>query len=162
MDEKFVKYKSLIELTKTTQDLVDLEEEINALSNSLYNTEINKFDQILEESVRVSMASEIKKLLKSCKISGKDEIKNFLTDAYQTISSLPILILTLAFEPSEQVIYNISSWVRTNFEERIILDLVLDRRLLGGTLIEYKGKYYDYSVRKKLEENFENKEDIII
>ncbi len=154
MDEKFVKYQGLIELTKTTEDIVDMSDEISALMYGLYHTELYKFEKVLEQSVRLRVASEIRRLLKSYELTGKDEIKQFLSQGYKTICALPILRLTLAFEPSETAINDISDWARNNIEERIILDLTLDRRLLGGALIEYKGKYYDYSLKTKLEEIF--------
>lgn len=155
MDEKLLKYKSLIELTKTTEDVVSLDEEIGLLLQSLFHFDKGKFEEILESQIRIRVAIEIRKLLQTNIFMSKEEIKALLTDAYHTICVLPILRLTLAFEPSESVINSISYWARQKLEAGILLDLSLDRSLLGGAVIMHKGKFYDYSLRNKLREIFE-------
>lgn len=156
MNEKILKYKALIDLIKTTDDLVVLDEEIDMVLQSIYHTEIYDLEEILAKFVRVRIAVEIKKLISQDSISGKEQTRTLLSDAYRTICALPILKLTMAFEPSESIIDNISNWARSNLQSGILLDLSLDRSLLGGAQIVYEGKYYDYSLKKKIKEVFEN------
>lgn len=158
MDEKFLKYKSLIELTQTTEDIVSLNEEIDLLLQSLYHVEIYQFEEVLTKFVRIRVAAELRKLLQNIKETEKDKIKALLSNMYRAICSLPILRLTLAFEPSEYIINNFSHWARLNLEPGILLDLSLDRSLCGGAVIAYQGKLYDFSLRKKLKEIFEKGE----
>jgi len=155
MDKKLEKYKEFIEVNKTTDDLVDFREEMDKLVQSLFHTEIYKFEETLNQFVRVRVATEIRRILKEDQINAKEHIKAFLEDLYKTITTLPILKLQLSFEPSEMVISDISHWARNNLERGILLDLTLERTLLGGAVIVYNGKFYDYSVRKKLKEIFE-------
>ncbi len=161
MNEKLLEYKSLIDLIKTTDDLGNLDQEIELLLQSLYHTDVYKFDDVLSKYVRVRVAQEISRLMLVNSITGRDARKAFLTETYKTISTLPILRLTLAFEPSESMINNISYWARSNLEEGIIIDLTLDRNLLGGALIMHKGKFYDFSLKKRLEQVFAS-EDLTI
>lgn len=156
MNEKILKYKALIDLIKTTDDLVVLDEEIDMVLQSIYHTEIYDLEEILAKYVRVRVAVEIKKLINYNSIAGKDQTRALLSDAYRTICALPILKLTMAFEPSESVIDNISNWARSNLQSGMLLDLSLDRSLLGGAQIVHEGKYYDYSLKKKIKEVFEN------
>lgn len=156
MNEKILKYKALVDLIKTTDDLVVLDEEIDMVLQSIYHTEIYDLEEILAKFVRVRIAVEIKKLISQDSISGKEQTRTLLSDAYRTICALPILKLTMAFEPSESIIDNISNWARSNLQSGILLDLSLDRSLLGGAQIVYEGKYYDYSLKKKIKEVFEN------
>jgi F0F1-type ATP synthase delta subunit len=155
MDKKLEKYKGLIELTKTTEDLVDLGDEIDSLMHSLYHVDLYKFEDALSQFVRLRIAREIRKLIQLHSLNTKDEIKEFFSDAYRAICRLPILRLTLAFEPSESIINTISHWARTNLEEGVLLDLSMDRSVLGGAVIVYRGKFYDYSISKKLKEIFD-------
>lgn len=156
MNEKILKYKALIDLIKTTDDLVVLDEEIDMVLQSIYHTEIYDLEEILAKFVRVRIAVEIKKLISQNSVTGKEQTRTLLSDAYRTICALPILKLTMAFEPSESVIDNISNWARGNLQSGILLDLSLDRSLLGGAQIVHEGKYYDYSLKKKIKEVFEN------
>ena len=155
MDDKLIEFKALIDLTKTTEDVVNLEGEIDLILQSLYHVDVYKLEDVLNKFVRIRVATEINKLIHLHPDSSRDEIKSILTRAYRTICALPVLRLTLAFEPSELVIGNISYWARQNLEPGILLDLSLERRLVGGVILAYKGKFYDFSLKKKLKEIFD-------
>lgn len=155
MDDKLKKYEGLIELTRTTEDIVKLDEEIDLLLQSVYNVDKQIFEDALEKMVRIRVAVEIRKLLSVATSLKKEEIKAILSNAYRTICALPILQLTLAFEPSEASIGNISRWARQNLAPGILLDLSLDRSVLGGAIIAYHGEFYDLTLRKKLQAIFD-------
>lgn len=155
MDESGVKYKGLIDLILTTEDVSKLSEEIDILLKGLYHVESSEFEQKLREEVRMRVAGEIRKLIGGSVGQGKEEVKGILASAYKAVCDLPILKLILAFEPSEVVINDISRWARVNLEKGILIDLSMDRNILGGAVIIYRGKFYDFSVRKRLHETFE-------
>jgi len=155
MEDKLKKYQGLIQLTQTTEDVVKLDEEIDLLLQSIYHVDKDMFEDTLEKMVRIRMAMEIRKLVKQAAISKKEEIKILLSNVYRTICALPILQLTLAFEPSDAVIGSISRWARQNLADGILLDLSLDRSVLGGAIIVYHGKFYDLTLKKKLQEVFD-------
>lgn len=155
MEEKLEKYQGLIELTQTTEDLVKLDEEIDLLLQGIYNIDKDKLEDILGKMVRIRVAEEMRKLVNQAASSKKEDIKIILSNMYRTICALPILQLTLAFEPSEAVIGNISRWARKNFAAGILLDLSLDRSILGGAIICYHGKFYDLTLKKKLQDIFD-------
>lgn len=155
MEDKLKKYQDLIQLVQTTEDLVKLEEEIDMLLQSIYQLDKYMFEETLEKMVRIRVAMEIRKLVQQHTSSKKEEIKALLSNAYRTICVLPILQLTLAFEPSEAVIGNISRWARQNLAAGILLDLSLDRSILGGAIVMYHGNFYDLSLRKKLQTVFD-------
>lgn len=156
MDKKIEdKYQGLIDLILTTDDVVKLGEEIDVLLKSLYLLEEGKFEQSLEGDVRAKVAGEIRKLLQGDINQNKEEIKVILSIVYKSVCALPILKLILAFEPSENVIASISRWARMNLEKGIILDVSLDRSVLGGAVIIYRGKFYDLTIKKKLQDIFE-------
>lgn len=183
MDEKLKKYEGLIELTRTTEEIVKFEEEIDLILQNVYRVDKQVIEEALEKHVRVRVAMEIRKLFAqeissnvehsnldtSSKMIAstsdvamthikKEDIKAILSSAYRTICALPILQMTLAFEPSEAVIGNISRWARQTLAPGILLDLSLDRSILGGAIIIYQGKFFDYSLRKKLQAVFEKGE----
>lgn len=155
MEDKLKQFQGMIQLTQTTEDVVKLDEEIDLLLQSIYHVDKDMFEDTLEKMVRIRMAMEIRKLVKQTASSKKEEIKILLSNMYRTICALPILQLTLAFEPSDAVIGNISRWARQNLVDGILLDLSLDRNVLGGAIIVYHGKFYDLTLRKKLKEIFD-------
>jgi F0F1-type ATP synthase delta subunit len=155
MEDKLEKYEGLIELTQTTEDLVKLDEEIDLLLQGIYHVSEDALEDILGKMVRIRVAMEMRKLIKQNNSSKKEEVKALFSSMYRTVCALPILQLTLAFEPSEAVIGNISRWARKNLVPGILLDLTLDRSVLGGAMISYHGKFYDLTLKKKLQEIFD-------
>lgn len=158
MEDELKKHKELIELVQTTDDVVKLDEEIDLLSQSLYHIEKNMFEDTLKKMVRIRIAEAIRKLILQYDISKKEDIKTLLLNAYKTICVMPVLQLTLAFEPSEAIIGDISRWARKSLAPGILLDLSLDRSILGGVAVVYKGRFYDLTLRKKLQSIFDKGE----
>lgn len=63
----------------------------------------------------------------------------------KSLKRVEIVQLTLAYEPGP---VDIEAFFEATGK---ILDVSVDRRILGGAIVSYKGKYGDFSVRKKLE-----------
>lgn len=88
-------------------------------------------------------------------INAKDFSKQ-MTDLTQTVDSLTPLVVYLAFNPSDEIIRQLTLALRKMFNSNLIfLDIKQDPGLLGGAAFVYKGIYKDYSLRAKLEQNRE-------
>lgn len=72
-----------------------------------------------------------------------EELKKYLL----TISQVRIEI---AFTPSENFIFKIAEWLKKNLHQKMILDLAINPRIVGGAIIEYQGKYCNFSLVKKI------------
>ncbi len=155
MEDKIKKYQDLIELIRTTDDLVKFDEEMDLLLQSIYYVDKDMLKDALEKTVRIRIATVMRKLIQRDTLSKREEVNALFLSVYKTICSLPMLQLTLAFEPSEAVIDNISRWARQNLAAGILLDLSLDRSVLGGAMIMYNGRFYDLTLRKKLQDIFD-------
>lgn len=57
--------------------------------------------------------------------------------------------MVLAFSPSREFVKRISQFVREG-GEKIILDIAVNPEIIGGTILEYKGKYLDSSFCKEV------------
>lgn len=76
----------------------------------------------------------------------KGEVKEDpqLDQVEKSLKSVEIVQLTLAYDPG-------TADIEAFFKETgKILDVSVDRRILGGAVVSYQGKYGDFSVRKKL------------
>lgn len=124
-------------------------EELDLLTKSVFNQK-KDFNFALENQVRTHIAEAIKKDLTSSSISPAD----YLSQSQAALANLGAIKLTLAFDPSPSVLDRISSWARTNLSSDLIVDLEVDPSILGGVIIEYKGKYHDLSVKQKLDQYF--------
>jgi F0F1-type ATP synthase delta subunit len=74
-------------------------------------------------------------------------LKDFFDKIREKVSSMPVISLTLAFEPGEETLKILSDWFPLNINRQILLDIKIDTNLIAGAYISFNGKYLDSSVR---------------
>lgn len=140
-------YSEILQITKTKDDAVCLLGEIEGLRKGLYQVRDNSWEETLDKKVRLEIAREIRKSAGSSRASREV----FLGNLTEKIKSLPQVDLTIAFEPTTEVITDIYDWLKQNIGFSI-LNIEIERGIVAGALISYKGKYFDGSIRKNIEE----------
>lgn len=63
------------------------------------------------------------------------------------------LTVYLAFDAGFESVEQIGSWVRDNISREIVMDVKMDKELIGGCAFIWNGVYRDYSIRAKIEGN---------
>lgn len=103
------------------------------------------------------------------KIKTKEELTLFLEDIINRLGeknlsekeifkieknllSFPVLRLEIAFKPTDEFIKKLSDWVEKEAQQKVILDIVVNPKVVAGALIEYQGIFRDYSLSKRIEE----------
>lgn len=131
-----------------------------------YLEEITQVQQIIIKNKR-------KPLTLSKKIEGKvsEEFKNFLErlEKEEAISknlgqqssflekvkkylqSLPEIKLEIAFLPSREFLTRINQWLEKELGQKIILDLIINPKIVGGAVIEYQGNWRNFSLGKEID-----------
>ncbi|OGH16212.1 MAG: hypothetical protein A3C30_02505 [Candidatus Levybacteria bacterium RIFCSPHIGHO2_02_FULL_40_18] len=135
----------------TTEDRVRLYSEIELVSEAIYKEgELNKV-----------LASRVSKALVEYigSESSYEILSEKLSELKKALDQLVIMKLTLAFEPSEQTIKKIVTFIRENLDEKTIFEICQQPNILGGAILEFKGLYRDYSLKTRLEEIFKSKRD---
>ncbi len=157
-------YSDLLSHIKTVDQARELTSEIDVLLDSLFKTENNAFDKALN-SVSVVTSQMLKSALGGLKdninLGDKTKIQEYLIGIKEEIQKFKTLKLSLAFEPSEHTIDNLFAWVIQNLGSYVILDIDVDKKILGGAIIEYEGRYEDLSLKKRVEEVFGSKREEI-
>lgn len=156
-------YSDILKTIRTTEEAAELDQEIEFLLESLFKVG-KSFDKVLAESVRVSTASAVSAAIANKKRTkpSREEIGAFLEGLRKRLQEKKRLRLTLAFEPSESVIDALAAWTSRNLGEEWLLEFSRDDSVVGGCVIEQEGRYADYSVRKRLDEEFATKKDEIM
>lgn len=150
----------IINQLKTKEEAREFLDEIDLLIDSLFNIKSASFSNILDKSVSTGTAENLKKIFLKMG-NNKGEIRDFLTNLKEKIDNLKVIKLTIAFEPSNDVIQNIHSWTKSNFGPETILEFIEDKTIMGGAIIDYDGFYKDYSLRKTIKETFEKRKEEI-
>ena len=76
----------------------------------------------------------------------------FLQLLKKYISALPQIRIEIAFRPEEATLDKISDWLKKELKEKTIIDLVINPNHVGGAVIEYKGKWKNFSLSKRIKE----------
>ena len=140
---------------KTLPDMQNFAAEIETVKESLF--EEKRRDQIFQ-SISAKNADIIREILKKEHIDCKNnkQAQDALNELIAKIKSLKIVKLYLAFSPSQNLTDDIFNWVSDKLGKGIILDIEEEPTILGGAIVEYNGKHIDYSLKKQIEEAYED------
>lgn len=146
-------FEKIAEKIITKEDLIFFLEELNLAKEFLFK-EINLF---LSEKLKGKVSEDFQKFVEELErnsIISKDPEKNkfFFENLKNYLLKLPQIKIEIAFSPSRQFIEKLSFWFKNNLKEKLILDLISNPEIVGGVIIEYRGKYLNYSLAKKINE----------
>ncbi|CAN5286763.1 hypothetical protein BH10PAT2_BH10PAT2_4280 [soil metagenome] len=136
-------FNSLADLVNTTDDLRTIQKEVELIKESVYSTGKKGMSNVLHEQVRAKVAKIIEPALTEKPAHTLDELATEL-------QALPIIRMNIAFQPTQSTIEKITGWLRSNTEQKWILDLVINPEVGAGTVIEVNGYYRDYSLKQKM------------
>lgn len=140
-------YSDLLSQLTTSRDVALLREEIQALQTSLFKVKGETFEKVLKSKLRASVAEWITATL--AKYEGKKE--KFLEDLLKEIEALPMVQVEIAFEPSQEALEQIHTWVVEQIGQNALIDVHIQSDLLGGATVSYQGKYFDGSLKENLQ-----------
>ena len=78
--------------------------------------------------------------------------QRFLDAIADFLKSLPVVSVTLAFEPTASFIGKLNSEISAIIGEKAVLNLTVNQYISGGAVFEYKGKRREYILAEKLED----------
>jgi hypothetical protein len=143
---------ALPERLVSSVDLSRLIRELNALDESLRQTELRKPG---EPTQLARSSTTLEDLAQANKIQLTDE-----TQRAQLLALLngfkahaPRVHMSLATEPSAKFTHNIVIWMRKNIHPLLLLEVGLQPTLAAGCMIRTNNKLFDLSLRHKFTEN---------
>ena len=81
------------------------------------------------------------------KNSSNDELKKFLQNLQNDIRRIPVLTLNIAFEPNETTLKALIQWFLFTLNKQVLIDFIIDKKIIAGASINFNGKFKDYSVK---------------
>lgn len=115
----------------------------NLLSEKTKNDILHQFFLKLEREGKVDL--DLKK-----QFEFLEELKNYL-------QNLPVLKMEIAFFPPKKTIEKFSDWLKKEVGKKFILDIYFNQKIVGGAILEYGGKYKNFSLAKEIDKFFERK-----
>ncbi|MCX6759693.1 MAG: F0F1 ATP synthase subunit delta [Candidatus Nealsonbacteria bacterium] len=138
---------------KTKEELIFYLEEIAQIRQIIFKDK----DIPLSKKVERKVDGEFRKFLE---ISEKEEVisknpgqqSSFFQELEKYLQSLPEIKLEIAFSPDDNSLDRISQWFEKELGQKIILDLIINPRVVGGAIIDYRGNWRDFSLAKKIDQ----------
>lgn len=137
-------FSDFLDLVRTESEREVMIREIDEVVNSNY-----KVNQ--EDSLQKILRAETLTLFESAKAKEKNYL-GFLKALRQMLLDLTSFELTLAIDPTDELVNEIYSWVKMNVKKPIILAFKKKSTLIGGAEVSYLGNYYSFTVDHVLEE----------
>jgi hypothetical protein len=140
-------YSELLSQLVTSRDVNLLRQELEALQAAAYKVKKDSFAEALKTSVRAWVAEWMTAAIKK---DGTDPQK-FIDGLLAEIQQLPVVEITIAFEPTQANIERIHNQVVTAIGHQVLIDLKTDQSLIAGATLSVGGKYHDGSQAQKLD-----------
>lgn len=151
MKESFLKDLSSRILTK--EELIVLFEEICLVQNCIFKDTNIPLSEKLKGKTRKEFTDFLKKIEKeNSDFLNPNQQCAFFEDLKKNLKKIPQLKLEVAFEPSVEFLLKIKQWFYEKNRKEIILDFLVNPGIVGGAIIEYQGKYCNFSVGKEIDE----------
>ncbi len=76
-----------------------------------------------------------------------DKIESIdLNNLSDQLKSLDVVKIILAIEPTVHIVEIFDNFFKANLDKKILFDFEVDKNILGGFQIIYKGNYFDASI----------------
>jgi F0F1-type ATP synthase delta subunit len=126
---------------------------LSSFSEEIYKNDFN-LEKSLSDSFGVEKKDKFVIFLRNNNVNTAStaDIKNFLDKLAEKITKLPVLSLTLAFEPNEQTLNILNEWFVINIKKQFIFDISINPNLIAGVVLNFNGKFLDYSINQKFDQ----------
>jgi F0F1-type ATP synthase delta subunit len=150
MDQTF---KTLSDQIITNEELGFVLEEIGRIQKNIFSKNSQPLSEQAEESENKTLRNclqewEERKLIPE----NTDERSAFLERLKTHLQTIPQIRIQVARALSNNFLKNISLRLSQEPGEKIILNIILNPKIVGGAIIEYKGEYRNFSLEKKINE----------
>ncbi|OGE09195.1 hypothetical protein A3A60_03945 [Candidatus Curtissbacteria bacterium RIFCSPLOWO2_01_FULL_42_26] len=75
----------------------------------------------------------------------------FVRDLISFLNNLPQVRVTIAFDPTVSYVIKLNNVISQQAGKKVIFDIVIDDKIIGGAIFEYKGRICEQTLQSKLE-----------
>src|SRR5579862_5747766 len=117
----------LSDLFTTKAEAADFLSRLTTISEMFFQTGFN-LESALTQHFGVNKKDRIIEILRTNNINSDSlpTVKEFIFVLMAKISALPVLSLTIAFEPQEQTLKSLAEWFFINTHKQMLFDISID------------------------------------
>lgn len=142
-----------LSLIKTKKHADEVIAKLEELRGNLYNKRID-LGKKMSELFSYELKEKIMSLSwqEQVNLNDPESFGAFLESLRNYVKHMPIVKITLAFEPTDKIVEAICSWFVEQYGKNVILDLYFDPKLVAGAMISFNGAEKDFSLRRRIED----------
>ena len=152
-------YESVYSNIRTVEERGVVHAGIELLLGTLYQKG-GDIGEILETSMPRSVVKPLKQGFTQAH-SSVESVREYLEGLRQALDNLQILSLELAFDPAEETIAVLTTWMRKNIGEAVVMQLSTDKTLLAGVRLSFEGRYKEVNLGRIINEAIEQQPQLI-
>jgi len=138
----------LLETLTTTTDRELLRSELEQLKASIFKLKTGGLEETLKTKVRANVAEVVQRELRQneAQKTGLNP-ESYLQEVIGQLDTIPVLTLTIAFEPTTANLEKWSAQACKLAEQNIILEVKVKPEVVGGANIVWNGRYEDATLQ---------------
>jgi F0F1-type ATP synthase delta subunit len=131
----------------TRSQATDFMARLSMVAENIYELDFD-LEKNLQEQFGVDKKDKFLSLLRKNKVpmDSNSELNNFFEKIQELVSELPAANITLAIEPDNKTLKNISNWFLLKIKKQVLLDIKVDPKIIAGALVGFQGKQIDGSI----------------
>jgi hypothetical protein len=148
-------FEKLSERIIKEEDLIFFLGQLNLIKKIIFSQTQVPLSERLKNKIDEKIRKEIEKLEKEGILSSLPEKQLiFFQELEKFLLEIPKVKLEIAFEPNDEFVLEIDKWFREKVGAKVILDIFVNPKIVGGAKIEYQGKWADFSLEKEIEKAY--------
>lgn len=145
---------NFLDKIKTKEDLINILNEIATIKQIIFkNKDWPHFKEELKNKISIFFEKFVEGLEK-IKLDPRN--LSFWEDLERKLKNLDEIRLEIAFQPTDSFVENLSEWLKKELGRKIILDIKYNPKIVAGAIVEFKGKWADFSIAKEIDKLYEN------
>lgn len=146
-----VLYDEILDCVRTTRERWDFISSVDACLQLLHSSK-GDFASLVKKTIPKKYAEPLFEAAEKhgIGVDKSEDFGKFLTELRASVSGVPTIYLTLAFEPTESNLERIYVWLKDNVKSRFFIDLTVNSRLVGGCILGYNGVIKDLTLGSRV------------
>lgn len=146
-------FKLFVQPINDTEELGQLVGELSGIEQFLFKNKKGSISAKTNGQLTKQLTSLFEQAEnRSLEPEGDRKQQQFLRELRSYLAALPVVKVTLAWQPSAGFIEKLNREISDEFGQKIILEVAVDRDILGGACFEYAGRVGDYSLEERAKE----------
>ncbi len=143
----------LLAVIYTREEAEKVQDILSDSLDSLYKVHHNNTLSILLDNLPAHIGEVLKDQIeqKQIDVQTPEAIKKICDSLALALKNTDLLTLSLAFEPSFELTQKIAKLIKTEFGGNTLIEIEVDPHVMGGAIITFKGQYFDYSLKTKID-----------